>query len=88
MSRSNWKGSFINKNYIKKNFNKTDIKNTIMPRNVEIFPKLIRLNLKVYNGKTLVNIKVTEKMVGYKLGSFAFTRSTYKFKKIEKKTKK
>ena len=84
MSRSKWKGAFLNKKYLKEIFNKTN--NIIMPRNIEIFPKLVGLAVNVYNGKTMINIKITEDMIGYKLGSFASTRSKYKFKK--KKSKK
>ena len=78
MSRSKWKGSFIDNKYF--------INNITLPRNIEILPNLIGLTVNVYNGKNMTNIKITENMVGHKLGSFAFTRSKYTFKK--KKSKK
>ncbi len=39
-----------------------------------IVPEFVGLTLAVHNGKTFVNLFVTENMVGHRLGEFAPTR--------------
>lgn len=39
-----------------------------------IVPELVGLTLAVHNGKSFVNVFVTENMVGHRLGEFAPTR--------------
>lgn len=43
-----------------------------------IFPEMVGLTFMVHQGKDFVNVKVTEEMVGHRLGEFAPTR---KFRK-------
>jgi ribosomal protein S19 len=84
MTRSKWKGPYT----IPKNFENTTLKkqlSLILPRNVEITPKLIGLTLKIHNGKEYQEIIVTEDMIGHKLGEFVFTRAKFSFKKKKKK---
>ena len=41
-------------------------------------PFFIGLTLQVYNGKKFIKLKVTDNMVGYKIGEFVFTRNKLK----------
>lgn len=66
--RSHWKGPFIKQKFL---FRKNKIN---ISRNIEIVPKFVGFRFNVHNGKTHVNIKVTEKMIGYKFGEFCFTK--------------
>lgn len=78
MSRSKWKGPYINSNFLKK-------KSLIMSRDSEIVPKFIGLTFTIHNGKTYIDLNVTENMVGHKFGEFSFTRANFVFKKKIKK---
>jgi len=79
MSRSKWKGPYIGSEKLNKNLKKQS--NFIMPRNMEITPKLIGLIFKIHNGKEYKEITVKNEMVGYKFGEFVFTRGKFSFKK-------
>ncbi len=89
MSRSKWKGPYVNEKLLnqnlKKSFSKTILKTT--SRNSEILCNFIGLTFNVHTGKTFLKIEITKEMVGHKLGEFAFTRSHAppKKKKIKKK---
>lgn len=83
MSRSKWKGPYIGADNLQTKDLKTQI---ILPRNIEITPKLVGQTLKVHNGKEYQELIILEEMVGHKLGEFVFTRVKFAFKK--KKTKK
>ena len=78
------KNFYINQNLLKKlflnslNLNK-DIKT--FSRNSLIIPKLIGLSFKVYNGKQFIKVKITENMIGHKLGEFSSTRVKNIYKK-------
>lgn len=92
MSRSNWKGSYINNNYkLIKKFQKlkkidTSHNALIVNRNSEIVPRFVGLTFKVHNGKNFTNLLVLDEMVGHKFGEFCSTRVRFIFKK--KKLKK
>lgn len=80
MTRSKWKGPYITPKIFKtKNLEKQF--NYILPRNVEITPKLIGLTFKIHNGKEYQEIIVTDDMIGHKFGEFVFTRGKFSFKK-------
>ena len=87
MSRSKWKGPYVDTNNLKdlQNLKKTYIK-TIITRNSTILPKFLEKTFEIYNGKKFTEILVTEEMIGHKFGEFASTRKRFAFKK--KKTKK
>nr|UDP55439.1 ribosomal protein S19 [Schizostauron trachyderma] len=82
MSRSKWKGPYINPKYIKK-LNKK--KPNIISRNTKIIPKFVDLTFKIHNGKSYIELLITEDMLGHKFGEFIFTRSKFEFKKKSKK---
>jgi ribosomal protein S19 len=82
MGRAKWKGPFIEKSLFTKNsqLNTESRKSTILPF-------LVGKQLNVHNGKRFINLKVTEGMLGHKLGEFISTRVKFFFKKIKNKKK-
>ena len=85
MSRSIWKGPFINVSLIKKvNSNKPVIETRA--RNCVLLPQFVGKSISVYNGKKFIRILITEDMIGHKLGEFVKTRLRTKHK-IKKKSK-
>ncbi len=78
MSRSKYKGPFFKVNLINKEDNKW-VK--IFNKNLVILPEYIDYFVNIYNGKNYVNIKINEKMIGYKFGEFINTRKKHIYKK-------
>jgi small subunit ribosomal protein S19 len=78
MARSVWKGPFVDPSLIKKvekmknQSNKTPIKT--WSRKSTIIPDFIGHSFLIYNGKKFVPIRISEEMVGHKLGEFSPTR--------------
>ena len=78
MSRSVWKGPFVDPSLIKK-VEKQKLQNKPMPiktwsRKSTIIPEFIGISFLIYNGKKFIPIKISEEMVGHKLGEFSPTR--------------
>lgn len=88
MSRSKWKGPYIDSKFIK-SFEISQIKKKNLPliisRNSTIVPKFIGLTFKVHTGKTFLDVTVMKEMLGHKFGEFIPTRAKYSFKKKKKK---
>ena len=78
MSRSVWKGPFVDPSLLKKveklknQSNPTPIKT--WSRKSTIIPEFIGISFLIYNGKKFIPIKISEEMVGHKLGEFSPTR--------------
>ena len=78
MSRSVWKGPFVDPSLIKKveklktQINPTPIKT--WSRKSTIIPEFVGISFLIYNGKKFIPIKISEEMVGHKLGEFSPTR--------------
>ena len=78
MSRSVWKGPFVDESLIKKvdklknEPNKKPIKT--WSRNSTIIPDFVGKSFLIHNGKSFIPITISEEMVGHKLGEFAPTR--------------
>ena len=78
MSRSVWKGPFVDPSLIKKveqlksKSNPTPIKT--WSRKSTIIPEFVGISFLIYNGKKFIPIKISEEMVGHKLGEFSPTR--------------
>ena len=78
MSRSVWKGPFVDPSLLKKveklkgQSNTTPIKT--WSRKSTIIPDFVGYSFLIYNGKKFIPIKVSEEMVGHKLGEFSPTR--------------
>ena len=79
MSRSVWKGPFVDGYLLKKaEVAKSASRSTpskTWSRRSTIRPDFIGLTFQVHNGKTFVPVNISEEMVGHKLGEFAPTRS-------------
>ncbi len=91
MSRSVWKGPFVEKSVLKKvEEARASGKNTIIKtwsRRSTILPNMIGLTFGVHNGKKFIPVVVSDQMIGHKLGEFAPTR-TYTGHGADKKVKK
>jgi small subunit ribosomal protein S19 len=85
MSRSKWKGSYVNLELVKQRNLNNSQKLSIISRSSEIVPAFLGLTFNVYNGKNYVETTVTDEMIGYKFGEFSYTRSKFAFKKKGKK---
>jgi len=82
MSRSLWKGPFVNKNLMYKlRFEKKFKILRTKSRNSSITPLFVGKIIEVHNGKIFHKVTITEEMVGHKLGEFSPTRKTFFYKK-------
>jgi small subunit ribosomal protein S19 len=81
MSRSKWKGPYINSEFLEKQQQKP----CIISRNSEIVPRFVGLTFMVHNGKNYIELTVTKDMISHRFGEFSFTRATFAFKKKSKK---
>ena len=88
MSRAKWKGPYVQKSLLSqfsiKNLNS---KNEIVTysRKSVIIPLFVGSVINIHNGKTFSKIKITENMIGHKLGEFSPTRKRFSFKRKKKK---
>ena len=80
MSRSLWKGPFIDKNLIHQLRSKKKKLKT-KSRNSNITPLFVGKIIEVHNGKIFHKVTIIEEMVGHKLGEFSPTRKTFFYKK-------
>ena len=95
MTRSVWKGPFVDMTLLKKaqkisDSRKKEIIKTWSRRST-IIPQFVGLTFGVYNGHKFIPVSVNENMVGHKFGEFSPTR-TFKGhstadKKVEVKRK-
>ncbi|MDP9102895.1 MAG: 30S ribosomal protein S19 [Pseudomonadota bacterium] len=81
MTRSVWKGPFVDGYLLKKadvahNGKRNDVIKTWSRRST-IMPQFVGLTFGVHNGQKHVPVMVSEDMVGHKLGEFAPTRTFY-----------
>ena len=89
MSRSVWKGPFVDPSLLKKveklktARNPTPIKT--WSRKSTIIPEFIGISFLIYNGKKFIPIKISEEMVGHKLGEFSPTRQFHGHTPADKK---
>lgn len=77
MSRSLKKGPYVDPRLLKKvsalkTGNDTAIKT--WARASEISPEMVGYLFGVHNGKTFIEVRVTEDMIGHRLGEFSLTR--------------
>ena len=79
MARSVWKGPFVEESLIKKvekqknEVNRKPIKT--WSRKSTIIPEFVGFSFLIHNGKKFIPIKISEEMVGHKLGEFSPTRT-------------
>ena len=91
MTRSVWKGPFVDGYLLKKaeavqGSGRKDVIKTWSRRST-IMPQFVGLTFGVHNGNKHVPVLVSEDMVGHKLGEFALTR-TFKGHPADKKAAK
>jgi small subunit ribosomal protein S19 len=90
MARSSKKGPFVDKNLIKKvaaqkrEGKKVAIKT--WARASQISPEFVGQTFMVHNGRTFIEVFVTEDMVGHRLGEFAPTRTFRGHGQVVKRT--
>ncbi|KJS38757.1 MAG: 30S ribosomal protein S19 [Hyphomonas sp. BRH_c22] len=91
MSRSVWKGPFVDGYLLKKAEEaRASEKRSVIKtwsRRSTILPNFIGLNFQVHNGNKFIPVTVSEEMVGHKFGEFAPTR-TYHGHGADKKAKR
>ena len=89
MARAVWKGPFVDPSLIKKveklknQTNKTPIKT--WSRKSTIIPEFVGYSFLIHNGKKFISIKISEEMVGHKLGEFSPTRQFHGHTPADKK---
>ena len=81
MTRSIWKGPFVDGYLLKKaekaqSSGRNDVVK-IWSRRSTILPQFVGITCGVHNGQKHVPVSVTEDMIGHKFGEFAPTRTYY-----------
>ena len=81
MSRSVWKGPFVDAYVLRKaekarEAGKSDVIK-IWSRRSTILPQFVGLTFGVYNGQKHIPVNVTEEMIGQKFGEYSPTRTYY-----------
>lgn len=95
MSRSLKKGPYVDQKLLKKISKMKAGDQTVIKtwaRSSEISPEMIGFVFGVHNGKDFITVKVTEEMVGHRLGEFSLTRKFIRHggkmqKELEQKSK-
>ncbi|HUF55305.1 MAG TPA: 30S ribosomal protein S19 [Thermohalobaculum sp.] len=81
MSRSVWKGPFVDPYLLKKaSKSRESGRNEVIriwSRRSTILPQFVGLTFGVYNGRKHIPVSVSEDMIGMKFGEFAPTRTYY-----------
>ena len=89
MSRSVWKGPFVDPSLIKKVEKQRSSANSVpiktWSRKSTIIPEFIGISFLIHNGKKFIPIKISEEMVGHKLGEFSPTRQFHGHTPADKK---
>ena len=89
MPRSVWKGPFVDPSLLKKVEKlKTQSRPTPIKtwsRKSTIIPEFVGVSFLIYNGKKFIPIKISEEMVGHKLGEFSPTRQFHGHTPADKK---
>ena len=77
MSRSLKKGAFVEERLLMKIAGKKPLETGVIKtwyRRSQIAPEMVGFTFGVHNGKSHIDVLVTEEMVGHRLGEFASTR--------------
>lgn len=87
MTRSIWKGPFVDRFLLKKVDTIAEhMSIKVWSRRSVIIPQFVGKKIEVYNGKKFIIVPISEDMVGHKLGEFSPTRlrAVHKDKKAKK----
>lgn len=95
MSRSLYKGPYVEERLLKKIAGKNPRETGVIKtwyRRSQISPEMVGFIFGVYNGRTHVEVLVSEEMVGHRLGEFSLTRKFIRHggkmqKELEQKAK-
>ena len=95
MTRSLKKGAYVDERLLAKIAGKSPLQTPMIKtwkRACQIAPEMVGFTFGVHNGKTHVEVLVTEDMVGHRLGEFSLTRKFIKHggkmqKELEQKKK-
>jgi len=89
MSRSLKKGAYIDQKLLIKVLKQKDkgIKEPIKTwaRNSQVSPELVGFTFLIHNGRTFIEVYITESMVGHRLGEFSPTRTFHGHGKVTEK---
>ena len=89
MSRAIWKGPFVDPSLLKKVEKLKGQTNTqpikTWSRKSTIIPEFVGFSFLIHNGRKFIPIKISEEMVGHKLGEFAPTRQFHGHTPADKK---
>jgi small subunit ribosomal protein S19 len=89
MSRSLWKGPFVDGYLLKKADTARNAGRNMAiktwSRRSTILPQFVGLTFQVHNGNKFIPVTVSEDMVGHKLGEFAPTRTFHSHSAGDKK---
>lgn len=81
MTRSVWKGPFVDAYLLKKvETSRASGRNEVIKtwsRRSTVLPQFVGLTFGVHNGKKHIPVLISEDMVGHKLGEFSPTRTYY-----------
>lgn len=93
MSRSVWKGPFVDTGLLRSvlRYQSDDSPKgplKVYSRRSVILPEFIGLNVDIYNGKGFQTVLLKEEMIGHSFGEFAPTRKLFVPKEKKKNTKK
>lgn len=75
MARSVKKGPFVAKSLYKALSGGASDRIKTYSRASTVIPEMVGKTISVHNGRSFVNVYVTENLVGHKLGEFAMTRT-------------
>lgn len=95
MTRSIWKGPFVDESLIRYLNRKSktsileesfkDLRKNVWSRRSLITPEFLKKKLYIYNGKSFVRLTVSEKMIEHRFGEFAKTRKNVIHKKKKRR---
>lgn len=93
MTRSIWKGPFLDALFLKPSFSKPTVATNSSPKiwsRASTIPSfLLGQTVLVHNGKEFKTVSITREKIGFKFGSFVLTRTfTNKYKNLKTKKKK
>ncbi len=81
MTRSLKKGPYVYERLLKKIEGKKPAEAGVIKtwaRDSQISPEMVNHTFGVHNGKDFIEVKVSEEMVGHRLGEFSLTRKFYR----------
>ncbi|CAG8438922.1 5152_t:CDS:2 [Acaulospora morrowiae] len=85
LARSAWKGPFIVQIPGLKQAHASGTPIKTYARACTVLPTFVGLKFMVHNGRDFVPVKITEEMIGHKLGEFSPTRKRFTFRKTKNK---